>query len=62
MAGKVDKLMGGVFRENDAKNAAGADLYLKIDQTVPQNVINDAPQFDEGIIIKNSKKIYLDGL
>jgi hypothetical protein len=36
--------------------------YLKLDQTVIQNVINGAPQFDEGITIKADKRVYLDGI
>jgi len=46
----------------DSKDLKLSNLYLKIDQTTPQNVINDAPQFDEGIIIKANKRVYLDGL
>lgn len=34
---------------------------LHIDQTVPQNVVNGIPQFDEGIKIKINKRISLDG-
>jgi hypothetical protein len=37
------------------------EAYLKLDQTTPQNVINGAPQFDEGIVIKAAKRLYLDG-
>ncbi|MFA5133089.1 MAG: hypothetical protein WC444_07220 [Candidatus Paceibacterota bacterium] len=36
--------------------------YLKLDQTTPEKVINGSPQFDEGLTIKNTKRIYLDGL
>jgi hypothetical protein len=39
-----------------------ADLrYLKLDQTTPQNVINGSPEFDEGLTIKATKPLYLDG-
>jgi hypothetical protein len=43
----------------DAMSAGASSLQL--DQTTPQNVINGAPQFDEGITIKKDKFIYLDG-
>jgi len=61
MAGKVDKLMGGVYREDDGKGAV-TYKYLLIDQTTPQTVVNGAPQFDEGVVIKANQKVYLDGL
>jgi hypothetical protein len=35
--------------------------YLKLDQTVPQRVINDAPHFDKGLIIRAGEKLYFDG-
>jgi len=37
-------------------------LSLHLDQTTLQNVINGAPQFDEGITIAAGKKLYLDGI
>lgn len=37
-------------------------LSLHLDQTIGQTVINGAPQFDEGIVIKQDKRIRLDGL
>ena len=36
--------------------------YLKLDQTIPQTVINGAPQFNVGIVIKENQWVYLDGL
>jgi len=39
-----------------------SDYYLKLDQTTPQTVVNGAPQFDEGVVIKANQKVYLDGL
>ena len=36
-------------------------LYLKLDQTVKQYVINGIPQFSEGIEIKANKPLYYDG-
>lgn len=47
--------------DNNLKKPEADNRYLKLDQTTPQNVINDAPQFDEGIVIKAGKKLYLDG-
>jgi len=35
--------------------------FLKLDQNIPEHVINGSPRFDEGITIKAGKKIYLDG-
>ena len=37
------------------------DEYLKIDQTTPQTVINGAPIFNEGLVIKAGAKIIFDG-
>ena len=59
----------GIIAANvGSKTVVSADLagtfdlrYLKLDQTSPQSVINNAPHFDEGIIIKTGKKLYLDG-
>lgn len=39
----------------------GEFSYLKLDQTTPQHVINGAPQFDEGVVIKSGKKVVYDG-
>ena len=61
MDGKYDKFLDR-WREDDATDPALLDLFLKIDQTVSQYVINGSPQFDEGIVIKANKKVYLDGL
>ena len=42
-------------------------LYLKLDQTTPQTVINGAPIFDAGlrcngaIILKSGQKLIFDG-
>lgn len=41
---------------------AQANAYLKLDQTIIQHVINNPPQFDEGITIKRDKRVYLDGI
>lgn len=35
---------------------------LLLDQTIPQKVDNGSPQFNEGIIIKHDKEVYLDGV
>ena len=61
MSGKVDKLMGGVYREDDASLASHGDLidmpdvtgvnadhdarYLTLDQTARQIVSNNTPKF-----------------
>jgi hypothetical protein len=37
------------------------NIDLHLDQTIIQHVINNPPQFDEGITIKANKRIYLDG-
>jgi hypothetical protein len=37
------------------------EAYLKIDQTTPQNIINGAPQFDKGLVIKENEWVNLDG-
>ena len=36
--------------------------YLKLDQTTPQTVVSGSPQFNEGLTIKENKRIYLDGI
>jgi len=36
------------------------NAYLKLDQTTPQRVINDAPTFGKGIRIKAGEKLYFD--
>lgn len=38
------------------------EAYLKLDQTTPQIIENGAPQFNDGLVIKEEKRIYLDGL
>ena len=41
---------------------ADADLrYLKLNQTVEQNVINGAPHFQGGIVLKSGTKLIFDG-
>ena len=35
--------------------------YLKLDQTTHQHIINDAPHFDKGTIIKAGEKLIFDG-
>jgi hypothetical protein len=35
--------------------------YLKLDQTTHQHVINDAPRFDGGIVLKSGQKLIFDG-
>ena len=37
------------------------DDYLKLDQSVQQRVINGAPHFDKGLIIKDGEKLIFDG-
>jgi len=56
----VNPVTGKLDVVNDADAYDG--VYLKLDQTASQNVINGAPQFDEGITIKEDKKVYLDGI
>jgi hypothetical protein len=41
---------------------AEAGAFLKLDQTTPQTVISGSPQFNEGLTIKENKRIYLDGI
>ena len=41
--------------------AQANELYLKIDQTIKQYVINGVPQFSEGLEIKKDKPFYWDG-
>ena len=41
--------------------ATEAEAYLKLDQTVPQRVINDAPHFDKGLILKAGERLVFDG-
>jgi hypothetical protein len=47
--------------QTTADIAANDLLYLKLDQTTPQTVINDAPHFDKGIVIKSGEKLIFDG-
>lgn len=37
-------------------------LCLLINQASPQTIINGAPQFNEGAVIKQDRRIYLDGV
>lgn len=60
MANKYDKILGE-YRESDVGKEPNL-LFLKINQTTPQNVVSGAPQFDEGITIKADKWVYLDGV
>lgn len=39
----------------------GNSLYLKLDQSTIQHIINGTPQFDEGITVSKDKFIFLDG-
>jgi len=55
----------GTFDIVDSISALQAkldDIYLKLDQTTVQKVINGLPQFNEGITIKADKPVYLDGI
>ena len=38
----------------------GTGNFLKLDQTTPQDVDNDAPTFNAGIKIKAGQKLYFD--
>jgi hypothetical protein len=35
--------------------------FLKLDQTTPQQIINGAPIFTQGLVIKAGERIYFDG-
>jgi hypothetical protein len=37
------------------------DTFLKLDQTTHQHVVNGAPHFDDGIVIKAGQKVVFDG-
>ena len=36
-------------------------LFLKLDQTTPQTVVNGSPEFGSGLTIAKDQFIYLDG-
>lgn len=55
MANKYDKILDE-YRENDLEGKG-----LKLDQTTPETVVNGAPTFDQGIIIKAGAKLVFDG-
>lgn len=40
----------------------GSGVFLKIDQTTPETVLNGSPAFEEGLTINEDKRLYLDGL
>jgi hypothetical protein len=43
-------------------SSAASSLFLKLDQTTPQTVVNDAPIFEEGICFGNATtKFILNG-
>lgn len=60
MSVKYDKILAKL-REKDLTTAEADALYLKLDQTTQQSVINDAPIFEKGLIIKAGERIYFDG-
>lgn len=37
------------------------DLYLKLNQAVHQHIINGAPHFDKGLVLKTGEKLVFDG-
>lgn len=37
--------------DNGLSRSAADSRYLKLDQTIPQTIINDAPTFDAGLIV-----------
>lgn len=47
--------------QTDAEIAVNDGRYLKLDQTTPQDVINDAPHFQKGLVIKSGEKLVFDG-
>jgi hypothetical protein len=49
----IDEMAGGTEAD---------PFSLHLNQVVPQTIINGAPQFDEGIVIKANKWVYLDGV
>jgi hypothetical protein len=64
MAFKYNPLTNQFDMIGDSTGSAGP--FLKLDQTIPQTVINDAPIFDKGldandaIKIKSGKKLIFD--
>ena len=48
--------------EKKGKTQAELDaLYLKLNQSTPQDVINDAPHFQKGLVIKSGEHLTFDG-
>jgi hypothetical protein len=59
----VDEILGKVLmHDHVAADISDADTaFLKLDQTTPQEIINGAPIFSKGLIIKAGERIYFDG-
>lgn len=55
------RLTSSSYSWDSFASATGGQMFLKIDQTTPQTVVNGSPTFDEGIIVTNGKKIIFDG-
>ena len=55
VTGKLDRVQGYTKEESDA-------MFLKLDQTIRQYVINGIPQFSAGLEIKKDKPLYHDGV
>ena len=70
---ETDPIVGaitGIVKADGAGNISaafdGTDYLspatgLKLDQTTPQEIINGAPIFTQGLIIKAGERIYFDG-
>jgi hypothetical protein len=50
------------MHDHVAADISDADTaFLNLDQTTPQQIINGAPIFTQGLVIKAGERIYFDG-
>lgn len=53
------------IKEHEALDVLDQDQsdarFFKLDQTTPQEIINGAPIFTQGLVIKAGERIYFDG-
>ena len=60
VTGELDYVIDGEFY-TEAEIVTLLSGYLLLDQSTHQHVINGAPQFDGGIILKSGQKLVFDG-
>ena len=51
----------GLIDYVDLSTTTANSKYLKLDQTIPQQVSNGSPEFNAGLTIKAGQPLYFDG-